>query len=323
MATSSSSHADPGDVASHLTLKQLRSFVAAARLGSFTAAAARMEVAQASVSELIRKIEDEEGVTLFVRGGRRLLLTSAGSTLLPFAERALAAVDEGAHALRAQRSLQGGVVTFGLLRNAAYYVLADLVQHFHENHPGVRVRMVGLNSVEVAEEVANGAIEAGLVVLPIEDAALKVTPLLRDEVLYVSRDAARTARPVSVADLAQARLVLYDAHYNWRDPTRRQLAERAQLAGMRIEPWVEVEHVESALGLVARGVGDTVVSRAVAESPAFPAGLHTVGFEEPMHDTIALVQRQGSELSPAAREMARMARRMLLRGTGGEAGPQR
>ncbi|MEV8565179.1 LysR family transcriptional regulator [Streptomyces sp. NPDC051322] len=303
----------PSDIATHLTLKQLRSFVAAARLGSFTAAAQSMDVAQASVSELIRKAEDEEGVTLFVRGSRRLLLTSAGSTLLPFAERALAAVDEGAHALRALRSLQGGVVTFGLLRNAAFYVLSDLVQHFHRNHPGVRVRMVGLNSVEVAEEVAAGTIEAGLVVLPIEDTALKVTPLLRDEVLYVSRDPDHVQRPVSVADLAQARLVLYDAHYNWRDPTRRQLAERAQFAGMRIEPWVEVEHVEQALDLVANGVGDTVVSRAVAESGSFPAGLHTTGFDEPMHDTIALIQRQGSELSPAAREMARLAHRMLTR----------
>ncbi|OON81969.1 LysR family transcriptional regulator [Streptomyces tsukubensis] len=299
-----------------MTLKQLRSFVAAARLGSFTAAAASMDVAQASVSELIRKVEDEEGVALFVRGARRLLLTSAGSTLLPFAERALAAVDEGAHALRALRSLQGGVVTFGLLRNAAFYVLSDLVQHFHVNHPNVRVRLVGLNSVEVAEEVAAGTVEAGLVVLPVEDAALKVTPLLRDEVLYVSGDPARAARPVTVADLAQARLVLYDAHYGWRDPTRRQLAERSQLAGVRIEPWVEVEHVEPALELVARGVGDTVVSRAVAKSPSFPAGLHTVGFEEPMYDTIALVHRQGTELSPAAREMARLARRMLLRRQG-------
>ena len=81
-------------------------------------------------------------------------------------------------------------------------------------------------------------------------------------------------------------------------PTRRQLLERAQLAGLKIEPWIEVEHVESALDLVARGIGDTIVCQAVCRSAVFPVGLHTVPFAEPLYDTIALVQRVNGVLSP-------------------------
>ena len=72
------------------------------------------------------------------------------------------------------------------------------------------------------------------------------------------------------------------------------------------------EHVETALSIVAGGSGDTIVSRAVTTSKGFPDGLHTVGFEDPLYDTIAMVQREGSVLSPATREIARLARRMLL-----------
>lgn len=295
-----------------MTLKQLRAFALAARTGSFTSAAAAMGIAQASVSELIRKMEDEYATPLFTRGPRRLVLTAAGEALLPHAEQAAVAADDGAQALRSVRALQSGVATFGLLRNAGYYLLSDLAQRFHDSYPDVRIRLIGRNSVDVASAVAAGTIEAGLVVLPIDDADLEITPLLRDEVCYATADPARGAEPVRIEDVAQARLILYDAHYGWSDPTRRQLADRAQLAGLKLEPWIEVEHVEAALSLVQRGIGDTVLARAVAESPACPPNLHATGFREPLYDTIALVRRRGATLSPATRELADLAKRMLL-----------
>ncbi len=295
-----------------MTLNQLRAFLIAARTGSFTATALELTVAQASVSELIRRMEDELGLPLFGRGGRRLVLTAAGSELLPYAEQAVAAADGGGAAVRAMQGLGGGVATFGLLRNADFYLLSDLVEQFLERHPLVRVRMVGLNSVETAAAVAAGELEAGLVVLPIADEGLSVTPLLRDEVFYASRNPDHVLAPVSTQQLSAARLVLYDAHYGWTDPTRRQLLERAHLAGLKLEPWIEVEHVESALDLVMRGIGDTIVCQAVINSSACPPGLLTAPFAAPLYDTIALIQRENAVLSPATREFARLAQRSLL-----------
>lgn len=296
------------------SLNQLRAFMLSARTGTFTAAAAEMGTTQASVSELVRRLEGEHGLDLFVRGSRRLVLTAAGHELLPHATHSVEAADIGAEALRSLRSLGGGVATFGLLRNANYYSLSGLVEPFLERHPHVRVRLVGLNSVGVAAAVAAGELEAGLVVLPIDDTGLRITPLMRDEVVYATADPQRAARPVTIEDLAAARLVLYDAHVGWRDPTRRQLSERAQLRGVKLEAWVEVEHVESALSLVSRGVGDTIISRAVADSAACPDDLHVTPFAEPLHDTIALIQRDHGPLSPATAELMASARQMLMRG---------
>ncbi|MEU4429739.1 LysR family transcriptional regulator [Nocardia rhamnosiphila] len=296
-----------------MTLRQLRAFLVTARTGTFTAAAKSLGIAQASVSELVRTLEDEYGTVLFVRGGRKLVLTAAGVALLPHAEQSLAAADGGVAALKSVRSLTGGVATFGVLRNASYYLLSDLAEEFHRRFPEVRIRLVGMNSVEVAAEVAEGRLEAGLVVLPIDADGLRVTPLVRDEVLYASAVPERVASAVTIEQFAHATVILYDAHYGWKEPTRRQLAERAQLAGHRIEPLIEVEQVESALGLVRRGIGDTVISRAVATSSACPPEVRVVGFEPPLYDTIALVQRESGVLSPATRELARMAQQMLLR----------
>jgi len=290
-----------------MTLNQLRAFLEAQRLGSFTAAADALDIAQASVSELVRRLEIELDAQLFVRGSRRLGLTAAGEELVPYAEQVVQAADGGAHAVRSLGSLGGGTATFGVPRNADYYLLSSLVQTFHMRYPAVRVRLVGQNSAETAAAIQAGEIEAGLLILPIDDEGLTVRPLLRDEVFYVSADAARTAKPVTMQQFANADLVLYDAHYGWKDPTRRQLAERAKLAGLQLEPLIEIEHVESALKLVSGHVGDTIASGAVIDSDAFPAGLHTAPFVPPLFDTIALAQHRSRPLSNATREFARLA----------------
>ncbi|WP_223878294.1 LysR family transcriptional regulator [Microbacterium radiodurans] len=294
-----------------MTLAQLTAFLAALEHGSFTAAARELRTTQASVSELVARLERELGARLFSRGSRRLTPTDAALALREHAEQAVSAIDNGIETIRALHSLEGGTCTFGVLRNAAYYDLSDLVQRFHERYPGVRVRLVGINSALVAQSIAAGEIEAGLVVLPVDDAGLRIRPLFRDEVLYASARTEAPTAPVSIGEVSEAKLVLYDAYAGRVDPTRRQLLERARLDGRTIEPAIEVENVETALGLVATGVADTIVSRTIVESSGFPAGIRVVPFADPLYDTIALAHREGAYLSPAARRMAELAERML------------
>lgn len=303
-----------------MTIVQLRAFLSALEYGSFTAAAAELETTQASISELVARLERELGVRLFTRGPRRLTPTEAGLALRSHAERAVGAIDHGVATVRALHALEGGTCTFGVLRNAAYYDLSDLVERFHRLHPKVRVRLVGLNSALVAESISSGEIEAGLLVLPVEEAGLRITPLFRDEVLYASRTRPGDRGPVSIAEVSAAKLVLYDAYAGWSDPTRRQLLERARLEGLTIEPAIEVEHVETALSLVATGAADTIVSRTIAESPSFPSGIGLTPFAEPLYDTIALAQRDGADLSPATRRFAELAEQTLLAKVGDHAG---
>jgi DNA-binding transcriptional LysR family regulator len=279
--------------------------------GSFTAAARRLDASQASVSELVSRLEDELGMSLFTRGGRRLVPTAAASELRVHAMQATAAVESGRDALRAMRSLTSGVCTFGVLRNAAYYDLADLAHRFHSRFPGVQLRMVGLNSALVADSVRTGELEAGLVVLPVGDEGLVVTPLFDDEVLYCSTTRPASAGPVEIRELADVSLVLYDAHVGWSDPTRHQLRERAVAAGVELVPTIEVEHVETALGLVGQGVGDTIVSSSIVRSPTFASHLRTFAFAEPLNDTVALIHREGQALSPATKQMIGLARHSL------------
>jgi DNA-binding transcriptional LysR family regulator len=294
-----------------MTLQQLAYFLAAAEHGSFSKAAAALHMAQPSLSEQIRRLEAELGVTLFARAGRKLELTEAGRLLRPEAERTLAAAREAAASVQEVRELRGGTATFGTFGNAPYYLLSDLVEDFRKRHPSVRVRLVGQNSSEVADAVREGRLEGGLIVLPIDDQGLEVRPAVRDELLYLSADEERAREPVTIEVLAQRPLILYDARFGWADPTRRQLLERAQRAGVTLTPEIELEYMEAALDLAARGLGDTMATRNIALRRGFARRLHAVPFDPPLYDTFAFITRRGAHLSPATRAFMELADKRL------------
>jgi DNA-binding transcriptional LysR family regulator len=294
-----------------MTLQQLTYFLAAAEHGSFSKAAAALHMAQPSLSEQIRRLEAELGVTLFARAGRKLELTEAGRLLRPEAERTLAAAREAAASVQEVRELRGGTATFGTFGNAPYYLLSDLVEDFRKRHPSVRVRLVGQNSSEVADAVREGRLEGGLIVLPIDDQGLEVRPAVRDELLYLSADEERAREPVTIEVLAQRPLILYDARFGWADPTRRQLLERAQRAGVTLTPEIELEYMEAALDLAARGLGDTMATRNIALRRGFARRLHAVPFDPPLYDTFAFITRRGAHLSPATRAFMELADKRL------------
>jgi LysR family transcriptional regulator, cyn operon transcriptional activator len=294
-----------------MTLQQLTYFLAAAEHGSFSAAAQALFMAQPSLSDQIRRLEAELGVALFARGGRGLELTEAGRLFLPHAERTLAAAAEAAESVREVRDITGGTVTFGTFGSAHHYLLVGLLQDFRTQYPNVRVRAIGQNSAEVADAVRDGHVEAGLVALPVDDRGLDVRPAMREELLYITADPERLREPLTVERIAAGPLILYDARWAAEDPMRRQLRERAQNAGVKLEPQIEVEYVTAALELCARGLGDTISSRQMIRSRGLARKLTGVPLDPPLYDTFAFITRRSAHLSPATREFIRLAEKRV------------
>jgi len=275
--------------------------VAAARLGSFTHAAEDLDVSQPAVAEQVRNLEGTLGIELFTRAGRGVRLTEAGEVFTERAAAVLAAIDEAVATVDAIADMEGGTLAFGLFATPEAYGIDRLASDFARRHPRVSVRLVGRNSSMAADRVRRGELEAALVTLPIDDAGLDVRPFARDEVVYVSTDPSQTLARMSIESVVRRPLVIYDAESGDRDPLRRQLQQRAQELGLRLEPRMETETMVMALRLVADGVGDTFVPRAHTRAAYFPAGLSTVGFDPTVHETFAIVTRAGGRPSPATR----------------------
>jgi DNA-binding transcriptional LysR family regulator len=230
----------------------------------------------------------------------------------PEAERTLAAAGEAADVVQRARTLTGGTASLGTFSTAHHLLLPGLVEDFVRRHPQVAVRVVGENSVQLVEAVRAGRLEAGLVALPIDDEGLEVGAAIAEfEVVYAGTDAARLAGAMTIERLAEAVLVLPEARWGDEDPTRRQLAERAQRAGVTIRPRIEVQHANAALQLAARGVGDTLVTRALLDVLGYGGELAAVPLDPPLHETFAFIQRRNARLSPATRALMTLAEQHL------------
>jgi DNA-binding transcriptional LysR family regulator len=286
-----------------LSLQQVRCFCAALELGSFTAAAEALRVSQPAVAEQIRKLEQLLGTDLFVRVGRGVLPTDAALVFADHATRSLQALEDAASSVGELASLHTGTISLGVFSGPLAWRLEQFVASFLSEHPNVTVRLIGRNSSSIVRRVRGGELEAGLVLLPIDDDKLDVRPIVRDEVLYVSADPERTRRPATIEQLAATPLIFYDAESADNDPIRRQLAERAQALDIRLRPRVEVELIDIALRLVAAGLGDTYLPSAYTHAPYYPAGLTTASFKPALYDTFAIITRSGARLSPGVRRL--------------------
>ena len=134
---------------------------------------------------------------------------------------------------------------------------------------------------------------------------------MREEQLYVSAEPARVLEPMTIERLAEMPLILYDARWGADDPTRRQLRDRAQRAGVKVEPQIEVEYVTAALELCARGLGDTVSTQTMVRTRGFARKLTGVPFDPPLYDTFAFITRRNAQLSPAGREFMALAEKRV------------
>lgn len=284
-----------------VTLQQLRYFLAAVERGSVSGAAEACFVSQPSLSEQLRRLEQGLGVALFTRTNRGLVLTDAGRLLVPRAERAVAAARDAEEAVREAGAIVSGTVAFGTFSTAHHHVVGAAVAEFRRRYPGVRLRVISRNSTETADAVRRGDLEAALVALPVDGRGLVVGERVwTAEAVYVTADHGRLRdEPRSIQQIAAAQLVLPEVFSGDGDPTRRQLRERADDAGVRLEPVVEVESPDAALDLVLRGVGDTVVSLPLIRELGLDDRLAWVPLDPPLRERYAFITRRGAPPSKA------------------------
>jgi DNA-binding transcriptional LysR family regulator len=293
-----------------LSLHQLTCFLATYEHRSLTRAAEELGYAQPSVSEQVRNLERHLGVPLFRRVGRGVVPTTAADAFRPHAEKVLAAADEAQRAVASIRSFETGTIRFGMFGVARLYGGAGLVADVLERYPGVRVELVGRHSMDVQENLRRGHLEAAMIaVAGLSSEGMAITPIARDELVYVSADPARLTTPVTAKRIAEAPLVMAESTYRDSDSARIVLRRMLHEAGYNPGTRIEVEDVETAVELVGMGHADSVIPKGAAVQllPRLAPKAGWVSLRPRQYDTFAIVHRAGAALSPAARLMIDLA----------------
>jgi DNA-binding transcriptional LysR family regulator len=169
-----------------MEIGQIEAFVQVVRDGSFTAAATSLNLSQPSVSTRVAGLEAGLNCQLFTRGGRRLKLTPVGETFLPYAERALMALQEGKGAVVDYKTGRRGQVSVVALDTLAVSFLPEPMQRFRSEHPRVDFAVHLCMPREILNLLYEGTAELGLIRGPLWDRGVQALARFQETVRAIT-----------------------------------------------------------------------------------------------------------------------------------------
>ena len=249
-----------------MEIRWLEAFVAVAEELHFGRAAARLRLAQSPLSQTIRRLEREMGVTLFDRSTRSVALTPAGRALLPHAHRVFEELELGRQATRAVTGAVYGTITIGFSGALNLRTLPPLTRAVRRRYPQITVNPVaGVLTRDGVTQVERGALDLAFVALPLDPSPTVRSRLIAREPLGVALPIDHPQAGDSAIDLAE----LADADFiaipaSAGSGLREAGVAACVNAGFRPRVVQEITDPFMILTLVAAGVGVALMSDGVA-----------------------------------------------------------
>jgi DNA-binding transcriptional LysR family regulator len=245
-----------------MDLAALTIFRAVVRENGVTRAALKLNRVQSNVTTRIRQLEEQLGTDLFIRDGRRLVLTPAGETLLAYAERLLALADEARHAVTDNRP--HGRLRLGTMESTAASRLPRPLARYHQRWSEVTLELVTAVTRDLIESVRNFELDAALMARPPDAAALAAdqfehVPVYREELVMLTPRGHK--RIETARDVAGETLVAFERGCAYRAYATRWYDE----AGLRPARVLDLGSYHAIVACVAAGAGVAVAPRSVVE----------------------------------------------------------
>lgn len=291
-----------------MELRQLRYLVAIADEGSFTGAAERSHVAQPALSQQIRRLEEEVGVTLVDRTTRRVRMTAAGIALVERARRAIAEIDAGVAELNELTGVRAGRVSIGAMQTLGPFDLSRLLAAFHARYPEVELAVREEPSEALADRLRSDALDLAFLSVTerIQGGGLSFKRLATEEVVAVLP----VEHPLAGREAIDLDELREDRFIGYREGSmlRRLLEGAAAEAGFAPRVAFESNEVDRIRSMVARGLGVSLLPRSDVEGDGVAVAL--VSVERPsLSRDVTLVWRTERRQAPAAAAFLDLAQR--------------
>ncbi len=291
-----------------LNLDQLKALGEVVRLGSFSAAARRLNLSQPAVSLQIRELEGRMGVRLVERMGKRAFATEAGRALIEHGERIAAEAERALVTMRRHREGWLGRVRIGTSFVILNYLLPPILKRLRREHPDLEIGISLGSSAQKVEQILRNEIDLGIVALPVADPHLAVTVLRHDRMMAVLPPRAKVPARLKPADFRRWPLIL-DAPGSRMGRIVRDWFAADENAP---RPAMEVGDIHAIKTLVASGVGASVLPMDALGFEARRGEVLVRPLAPPARYSIGLVQRRDKPDDPALAVM-----RAALLGLGG------
>src|SRR5262249_30156097 len=288
-----------------MELSQLDVFLAVAREGTFSRAAAKLFRTQSAISQSIRKLEEEIGEPLFDRSSRDGLLTDAGRVLQEYAERLLNLRDSAQEALIELRELQKGKLAIAANEFTALYLLPVLAE-FRRLHPMIKITVQRALRSHIPDDVLRHNSEFGVLTYDPQETQLHSVVVYLDELIFVvpPHHPLSGERQVSIKQLGAESFVAHIVSSPYRDKVIQ--AFRRHKTPLHMD--IELPTLQAIKRFVGMGNGVALVPQISVQTELARGELLRIPVRELfLHRKLRLVYRKGANLSHAGRAFLKVA----------------
>lgn len=240
-----------------MDLKQLECFVRVAEFGSFTKAAAVLNISQSVVSRQVRQLEVELQEHLLVRNGRGVMLTGSGQRLFEHGQGILRQVQVAREDLREQRDTFSGKVVVGLPPSISRRHTVDLVTAFRERFPNCILGIKEALTHSVREWLLLGRLDFALLFNPGQNAQLQYEHLHSEPLLLIGSEHSNLPSSVDMKELCEFALITPSEPHS----IRRLIEAEATRQGLQLNVTLEIDSIPSLLKLIEMNMGYGVLFR--------------------------------------------------------------
>ncbi len=246
-----------------MELRHLRYFLEITRDMNMTRAAERLHMSQPPLSRQIRQLEEELGTELFARNGKQLKLTQAGKFFIDKAHQILKAVEETETAMKRIGRSGHSWLNIGFVPSTIYGFLPEVLRRYRSNYPEIEFNLTEHMSYHQVQALKSGQIDVGFGRILFDDTEIRQEIVLKEDLMVVLPKNHPLSRKTSLTlkMIANEPLILYPLRPrpNYAD----QITALFYHEGLNPQVIQEVQELQTTLGLVASGVGLTIVPKSV------------------------------------------------------------
>jgi DNA-binding transcriptional LysR family regulator len=241
-----------------MDLADLNIFRAVVQTGGITRAAEKLNRVQSNVTTRVRQLEQDLGVELFIREGKRMHLSPAGQLLLGYADRLLDLASEAREAVH--ETTPRGLFRLGAMESTAAIRLPAPLNTYHQRHPDVTLELHTGTVQELSARVLRGELDAAFVAEPVADAPFEKMTAFDEELVLV---AAARHKPIRLpSDIEPQTFLAFERGC----PYRLRLESWFAAAGEMPERIIDMTSWHAILGCTAAGMGVCVLPKVVLET---------------------------------------------------------
>lgn len=289
-----------------MNFDRLRTFRALAESLHFRRTADKLHISQSAVSQQISALEEELGVPLVERIGRRTFLTPAGTILVEEAGKVLAAVERAEEAVRAYGAGEVDRVRLGASTTPGVYIVPAALGAFRAALPLVELTFRIANSADIEHGLVSNELDLGVVGEDIAHAELFQVAIGEDEIIAVAAPDLAGRKRIKTSDLEKLPVLAREAG----SATRRYVDAGLGKVGLKVKPAFELPSPEALVRAAAAGLGIAFVSRHVAASDLAAKRLVTVRIDGlRLIRPITAAYHRDKRVSPAMQQLIALLRR--------------